>query len=146
MIPGCDRCEHGWVQVTPAYVERKAPWPAPAAAELMSEPGMQEAYDELVATVARKRASLAESYYPCRDCLPAAFYRWAQGHNDPNHDRANCPECRELDGRRGRGRASAPRRERDLLREGPSPVPVPAGAHRRDLDGPDDDDEKLWKG
>lgn len=145
MIAGCARCEHGWVEVTAAYVDRKAPWPAPLAAELMSEEGMQEAYAALVASVAQRRASLARSVYPCRECQPAAFYRWAQGHNDPNHDRMNCAECRELDGRRGKGRASSQRRERDLLREGPSPAPVPAAAHRRDLDGPDDD-EKLWKG
>lgn len=142
MIEGCDRCDRGWVQVTAAYVERKAPWPAPLAAELMSEPGMEEAHAALTAHVANKRRALAESYYPCKECQPAAFYRWAQGHNEPNHDRHSCPECCELDGRRA-GRAK-PRRERDLLRDGPSPVP--AGPVRRDLDGDPDEDEKLWKG
>ena len=145
MIEGCERCDHGWVRVTAAYVERKAPWPEPPAAELMSEPGMQEQYDAQVAAVTSRRASLAESYYPCKECIPQAFYLWAGGHFAPNHDRAACADC--SDRRKRSAHRSSGRRERDLLREGPSPAPAaaPAGARRRDLDGPDDD-EKLWRG
>lgn len=144
MIEGCDRCERGWVRVTQAYVDRKAPYPAPLSPEIMSEPGMAEAYDALVASVESRRRALAESYYPCKECRPEAFYRWAQGHNEPNHDRTSCPECRELDGRRGAPRRPGKARERDLLRDGPSPVP--AGRPRRDLDGDPAEDEALWKG
>lgn len=144
MIDGCDRCDHGYVRVQQAYVERKAPFPAPLSPELMAEEGMAEAYELLVAQVVAKRAALANSYYPCRDCLPAAFYRWAGGHWEPNHDRTGCAECRELDGRRGAPRrSSSSRGERDLLRDGPAPVP--AGPARRDLDDREED-ERLWKG
>lgn len=72
-----------------------------------------------------RRAALRGSVYPCADCQPAAFHRWAGGHLEPRHDRAGCPECSELDRPRKPG-------TRDLVRDGPSPVPLPP-VDRRDL-------------
>lgn len=124
-MKGCQRCDAGWVEVTQSYVDRIAPIPE---LQLGADPDVHEA---IVAEVMTRRASLANTVYPCRDCQPAAFYRWAGGHLERNHDRAKCDECSELDARsssRGRGG-----RHRDLLHDGPTP-PVPTAPPRADLD------------
>lgn len=130
MIRGCDRCDHGWRGVTQAYVDRKAPMPGPLDAAMVDVEGMAEAHELLIAEVTARRAALAGSVYPCKDCLPATFYRWAGGHFDLNHDTAGCPECQEIIGHRRGGRRRPA--QRDLVRDGPAPLP------RRDLDDPEE--------
>lgn len=131
-IRGCERCDGGWVTVKAGYVERLAPWPAPLPADLAADPEMVAAHELLVEEVRVRRASLANTVYPCRECQPAAFFRWVGGHLERNHDRLACAECRELDSRRG-SRKSEPR---DLVRDGPTPVMSPPP--RADIDGPAD--------
>lgn len=80
---------------------------------------------------ARLQASLDESVYPCRECNPPAFYRWARGCLAPDHDPATCERCTAAMGRAGAHRASQARGR-------PAPEPAPAAyrpdRYRRDLE------------
>lgn len=49
----CGRCDGGWVAVAESYVERVGKVQPEAA---------------------------ANTVYPCRECRPDAFLRWAEGH------------------------------------------------------------------
>lgn len=133
MAPTCERCGGGGqIKVLDGYVERNAPWPAaPALGCSLVE---QEAYELLVARVAERRAAYANSYYPCKDCNPKAFFRWAKGCYSDNHDRASCELCIDAGTHRGRGHGTF--RERGGRREIPNEPPE--HTHRRDLDGPDE--------
>lgn len=116
-----ERCERGWITVTAAYVDEHAPkrptaevWDGMTDAERAA----WEAQDEAV------RAGLAATVYPCKQCEPEMFYRWAGGHLDPRHNRADCDECSTPRSRR---------RTRSTAGPDPEPVPDPAWAGRRDL-------------
>lgn len=53
-----------------------------------------EAEQAAALTAHRARlAALRNTAYPCRECAPLAFLRWANGHHDPGHDAASCPDC-----------------------------------------------------
>lgn len=86
---GCDRCEFGWRTVSDSYPERLVPTP-----DLSGLP------PDLAAVARRdieaRRASLAGSVYPCKECQPTLFYRWAGGHLASKHDRGDCEECQEI--------------------------------------------------
>lgn len=113
----CTTCDGGWVQVQAAYALHLYPDPTmEQLAELTTEQT-----EVLWASITSARAAAARSYYPCRRCRPAMFYRWAGGHFRPNHDVTACDECVELMG----GRRAAARAARAL------PVHTP----RRDTDG-----------
>lgn len=125
-MKGCDRCDGGWRTVTEGYVDRLAP--IPTALDLA--PFTEEEQGAILYLNGVKRAALRDSVYPCSDCNSSAFYRWAGGHLEANHDRGRCLECVELDKARGHRRSrSAPR---DLVRDGPTD-PLPP-MERRDLD------------
>lgn len=43
--------------------------------------------------LAQRRAAFANSHYPCRECNPRRFYRWAKGCWEQGHDSASCDLC-----------------------------------------------------
>lgn len=121
--PGpCRRCEGtGWVQVQDAYAVHL--YPDPTLEQLA---GLDDtAADEVVAQVQLQRAAAANSVYPCRDCNPPMFFRWAGGHFKLGHDYAKCDECIEVLG----GRRAARRAVNHL------PEQTPVTTPRRDIDG-----------
>lgn len=110
----CETCGGGgWVLVQEGYVDRLAPVPD-RAIDLTDD-----VYDALVAANAARRAALARTVYPCKECRPAQFFRWAAGHFAGDHDRTACDECR--DGRVTSGR----RRRRGGHEQPPLPEPPP---------------------
>lgn len=67
--------------------------------------------------------------YPCKVCRPAAFFRWAGGHYDSNHDASSCAECIEvIRGQRG-GKSYTASEPRVPTHEPTVAMP------RRDVDG-----------
>lgn len=132
----CTACVDGWVFVQDGYVDRLAPVPFREAEQ------SDEVYAALVAANEARRSALARTVYPCKDCRPTQFFRWAAGHFAGDHDRTACPDCR--DGRvAGTGRRRRRAQEPPLpepppdLDDGPEPVPAGRGDDwsetRRDL-------------
>jgi len=89
---GSGRCDHGWVMVQPGYAERL--YPDPPDLPLKATDVQRHAYEELVRTLASRRAAALDTWYPCQHCRAATFYRWAGGHLSSDHDPAACGECR----------------------------------------------------
>jgi len=113
--PSCDKCEHGWRTVGDGYVERVVHRPT-----ILDDPSSDPA--DRAIEMARYTVQIngaRSTVYPCKDCQPSAFYRWAEGHFESDHDRAGCSVCSEMEGSKRSGR---PRQE---------PAPTP---HRRDID------------
>lgn len=90
---GSHHCEHGWRRVTDLYLDRQAPWPEPPPFD--ATPEAEAAYEADVQRITQRRASLANTWYPCRACNPRAFFRWAGGHFASDHVPELCPECCE---------------------------------------------------
>lgn len=84
----CDRCAGArWVQVGADFAAKTAgPLVIPPDADDQTTARLVAAHDALL-------AAAADQWYPCRDCNPEAFKRWAQGHHQPGHDTASCPDC-----------------------------------------------------
>lgn len=99
----CTRCEHGWVQVQPAYAVHQ--YPDPTMEQL---DGLTAGEAAVVwATVEANRAAALKSVYPCRRCNRAMFFRWAGGHFTFGHDPLRCDECIEaMGGKRAAQRAA----------------------------------------
>lgn len=117
----CHRCsDTGWCQVTEHYVNRHAPWPS------LPEPitdAEHKANARVMEEARIKRAGIANSSFPCPDCQPKMFERWAAGHMDANHDPRHCADCG------GKPRAHvAPAQARDL----PSPDQGVESAHAQE--------------
>jgi hypothetical protein len=72
-------CVGGWKEVQEAYALQEA-----AKAGDPGDPRYEAAL-----------AAARNTVYPCRICNKAAFFRWAGGHLDPEHDRSTCGECLE---------------------------------------------------
>lgn len=88
----CQRCSGTkWVQVQPAYAERMFPPPADLPEGATDE--QLRVHAAVVADADRCRRAAADSFYPCKDCAPTLFFRWAGGHLAIDHDRASCAEC-----------------------------------------------------
>lgn len=88
----CQRCGGTkWVQVQPAYAERMFPMPADLPED--ATPDQRRVHAIVAADVERARHAAADSFYPCKDCAPTQFFRWAGGHLAANHDRSSCAEC-----------------------------------------------------
>lgn len=100
-MKGCESCEFGWRAVSSNYPVTHYPMP-----DLTGLP------DDLAAAaqaeVETRRAALTDSVYPCKQCQPHLFFRWAEGHLASKHDQDDCDECSEI--RRGKRpqRRSAP--------------------------------------
>lgn len=107
----CERCDHGWITVGPGYPAWR--WPDPA--EWPADP---ETAEVVAQQLTWKRRLAAQDIYPCRNCRPELFARWAGGHLASGH---RCGECAEV--RRGRRRPATP----------PESVSVPEPRERRDL-------------
>lgn len=86
---GCERCEFGWRHVGAEYAERL--FPEPDVSNLDPTAAAQR-----VAVVGAQRAGVLNSVYPCKNCRPADFFRWAEGHYASDHDRGACGECAEI--------------------------------------------------
>jgi len=114
----CSKC-HGarWVQVQPAYAVQHHPDPTAEQLAATDEEGQAQ----LWAQVMSSRRAAENSYYPCRQCAPGLFFRWAGGHLAMNHSTADCDECIELMGKR-----AARRHDR---------ITTPITPPRRDTDG-----------
>lgn len=113
----CSKCDGvGSIQVDTVYVERLLPG---ATLEQMAafEPdtfGLDEtqanqarqtadaARVKFLAEIDARRAAIRDSWYPCSQCRPKAFYRWAGHHHDVDHDQSECAECADLLTGRGR--------------------------------------------
>lgn len=79
----------GFCLVRDGYVDKQAPTPA-------REPGeSDEHYAGRVVENDARRAALAKTVYPCRECRPQQFFKWAAGHFGIDHDRQGCPDCRD---------------------------------------------------
>lgn len=74
---GCGECERGWRTVKPAFAHHEA----------------IKAGEEGTSAYAQRFASAVNTVYPCRICRPGAFFRWANGHLDPEHERTDCVDC-----------------------------------------------------
>lgn len=115
----CRRC-HGtrWIEVSQNYADRLFPDPpAPTLAD-MAEGDAARAQVDYTAACAHqqeRRAAAVKSCYPCRECAPAQFWRWVEGHYVAGHDPAGCDDCIEASGfkRRRRKRTGAPPEERE---------------------------------
>lgn len=95
----CLRCKGEEVEwVTERYLDRHAPWPDPPPEG--SVPSRLAEHDAQVEVVRLRRASLANSCYPCRECQPGPFFRWAGRHWEVGHDISACNECQDV--RRGK--------------------------------------------
>jgi hypothetical protein len=98
------RCDgSGWVQVQPAYAAQRHPYPPPPELDASDDDLAEHARH--VRRVDAARAAAIDSYYPCKECNPDAFFRWVGGHFSPGHDAAACPDC-ALIGRRVRRSAA----------------------------------------
>lgn len=84
-FPGCSACDHGWRYVGEEYLADR--WPI--------TPGMTEAQIEAAYA---KREAYREQVYPCPDCRPDAFRRWANGCFRGEHRATKCDLCRETMG------------------------------------------------
>ena len=81
-------------------------------------------------------AALLNSVYPCRDCQPVRFVRWAEGHFARDHDPGGCRDCIAVHGGKPSSRRYA-KRSADTS-AGPPPL--------TDLDEPvHQNDEDPWK-
>ena len=108
---GCDKCDNGWRDVSETYVVKTYPMPERGS--------MTEAeHTEAVRQCEMKRASARATVYPCKECQPALFYRWAGGHLHADHERGSCDECSDRSTSRGRSRRRTPE---------PEPDPEPPG-------------------
>jgi hypothetical protein len=105
------------VDVLPSYAVHMHPDPTLEQLAALGE----EAQAELWADLGRKRRAAENSVYPCRQCAPALFFRWAGGHFGLHHNAAECDECIELLGKR-----AARRHDR---------ITTPTTPPRRDTDG-----------
>ena len=65
-------CDHGWVAVGPDYINRH--WPLPAPMKFDDDP---EVYRKHLAVIEIKRVSAEGAVYPCPDCCPVQYDRWA---------------------------------------------------------------------
>jgi hypothetical protein len=74
----CTACTRGWRRVSEQWAMQQA--------EVVLDDGTK-AYD------AERLAAYRACVYPCKDCKPNLFYRWAGKHFDPEHDPSNCTEC-----------------------------------------------------
>lgn len=91
------------MQVQPAYADQQLPEPD----LFMADSELDEQTAELARQqLARQRAALAESVYPCRVHRPRLFFRWAGGHLALEHDRKACPDCLNDTPRKGARRRS----------------------------------------
>lgn len=86
-MSGCGRCLNGWLEVGAEYAEKIA------GAILIPLDATPDQLATVTAERDRRRAAALNSVYPCRDCNPKAFYRWATGHYGPEHNAAGCSEC-----------------------------------------------------
>lgn len=105
--PGCKaggRCGGAeWVFITEAHADGMFPNPP--------QPTLENADDMrlwalLCDALEHRRRAARNTVYPCKDCNPVVFYRWAGRHLDSNHLRAGCSEC-ELAAERTRGHRRA---------------------------------------
>ncbi len=113
----CSKCHGGrWVPVLPSYATHMHPDPTMEQLAVLTEAEQ----DTLWAELGAKRAAAENSVYPCRQCAPALFFRWAGGHFGLHHNTAECEECIELLGKR-----AARRHDR---------ITTPTTPPRRDLD------------
>lgn len=129
----CARCaDTGWVRVPQSYVDQRvalyvppAPWTEQLDDGTMVEhptPDERAAITMEARRNASKRASLADSWYPCPACNATRFTRWSGGHWDRHHDISACDECQDTRGRPKKSTGAARSRR-------------PAGmASRRDVD------------
>lgn len=78
--PAACGCDHGWRQVKPAYAEHMV-------ADITDEAERRHRY-----------AAALNTWYPCRNCRPVQFYRWAEGHWLVDHDVSSCEACIEIMG------------------------------------------------
>lgn len=107
---GCEHCEFGWRSVRLESVEAANPRPVALDDEALSD----EDRARITLTWQARLASGKNTVYPCKECNPDLFYRWAKGHLDSAHERAGCAECLELDHpRRGSRKAAAHEPEPD---------------------------------
>lgn len=94
----------GWCDTSPKYVE----WVARQKAEAqgITEQRLIDAMVEF-----EKRYAYV---YPCKACNTVAFFKWAGGHWNADHDEIACDECVEARG----GRRAIARRRRTVAAAG----------------------------
>lgn len=125
-----------YVFVLDGYVDQQAPLPVHELGQ------SDEEFSALHAEAVAKRSALSNTVYPCRECAPAAFMRWAGGHLDPGHEAGACDECRRANAprhgggsrRRGRGADPLPEPPGDLLEHDHEPPSSDWGHTRKDLE------------
>lgn len=84
-------CEGGWKQVSAAYAESIVPDPKPLPLDATSdEISTHEAHARSIPAL---RKAARDSYYPCRECQPELFLRWANGCFGPRHNARRCELC-----------------------------------------------------
>lgn len=89
--PKGGRCDgSGWIQVQPAYAAQRHPYPPNPELDATDEELAE--HSRLVRRIDALRAQAVNSFYPCKECQPDVFYRWAGGHHAPGH---TCSECIE---------------------------------------------------
>lgn len=91
ILEGCDSCEHGWRYATPEYVAELFPFPPNAS-------------EEQLAAVFERRELYPDHVFPCSECRPEVFARWANGCLRPGHRASKCERCKEAMGGRSAAR------------------------------------------
>lgn len=90
----CEKCDGtGWIPVTETWVVATAKMPPDPM--LDADEKSIEIYMAACSAVTERRQGLRNSVYPCKDCRPKVFLRWAEGHFDPDH-RTDCEECSSI--------------------------------------------------
>lgn len=91
VLEGCASCDHGWRYVTEAYVAELYPIPPNAT-------------EEQRLAVFERRELYAEHVFPCSECRPEAFARWANGCMRADHRAGKCELCTAELGGKGAAR------------------------------------------
>lgn len=118
-MPDAHDCDRGWLWVGQKYAEH-------IAAGMALGPGVPTQ-----AVV----AGLLNTVYPCKECQPDLFYRWARKHFATDHDVSSCPDCVEV-----HGGPKAARRHATAAGTRPGATPTEnyepdSPPPRRDIDG-----------
>lgn len=99
----------------PAYVERQLP----SGDGVVIAPAIERSL----------RAAFGNTWYPCKNCQPSLFFRWAGDHLNPLHNAKACDVCCAELGRRSPTMGGQRGRRVDVTTTNDEPAAPPAHAY-----------------